>query len=129
METWRQVVGYEGAYEVSDVGNVRSITRWVPYGRYKGMTYKGKLLRLTKLKNGYLTVKLAFAGYTRTTYVHELVLKSFEGPRPYTEARGEIRHLDGVKTNNVLSNLKYGTIQENVADRIRHKASKNRSER
>ena len=124
METWRDVLGYEGAYEVSDLGNVRSVTRWVPYGRHKGMTYKGRSLKLTLIKNGYLTVKLAFAGLTRTTYVHEIVLKAFEGPRPYTEARGEIRHLDGVKTNNVLSNLKYGTINENAADRVRHKANK-----
>jgi len=123
VETWRAIVGYEGAYEVSDLGNVRSLTRWVPYGRHKGMTYKGRPLRLTLIKNGYLTVKLAFAGLTRTTYVHEIVLKAFEGPRPYTEARGEIRHLDGVKTNNVLSNLKYGTINENAADRVRHKAN------
>ena len=124
METWRDVLGYEGAYEVSDLGNVRSVTRWVPYGRHKGMTYKGRSLKLTLIKNGYLTVKLAFAGLTRTTYVHEIVLKAFEGPRPYTEASGEIRHLDGVKTNNVLSNLKYGTINENAADRVRHKANK-----
>ena len=62
VETWRAIVGYEGAYEVSDLGNVRSLTRWVPYGRHKGMTYKGRPLRLTLIKNGYLTVKLAFAG-------------------------------------------------------------------
>lgn len=124
METWRDVSGYEGAYEVSDLGNVRSVTRWVPYGRYKGMTYKGRPLKLTQIKNGYLTIKFAFAGRTRTTYVHETVLKAFEGPRPHTEARGEIRHLDGVKTNNTLSNLKYGTINENAADRVRHKANK-----
>ena len=121
METWRAVVGYENAYEVSDQGNVRSVTRWVPYGRHKGTTYKGRQLKLTLIKNGYFTVKLAFAGQTRTVYVHDMVLKAFVGARPYTETRGEIRHLDGVKTNNTLSNLKYGTVLENVADRIRHK--------
>ncbi|WP_353209782.1 NUMOD4 domain-containing protein [Sphingorhabdus sp.] len=125
METWRDVSGYEGAYEVSDLGNVRSVTRWVSYGRHKGMTYKGRPLKLTQIKNGYLTIKFAFAGRTRTTYVHETVLKAFEGPRPHTEARGEIRHLDGVKTNNALSNLNYGTINENAADRVRHKANSN----
>lgn len=124
MENWRAVVGYEGGYEVSDLGNVRSITRQVPYGRSGCTIYKGRDLKLTKLKNGYLAVKLALAGRTRTTYVHELVLKAFVGPRPHTEERGEIRHLDGNKTNNNLGNLKYGTVRENVADRMRHKLEK-----
>ena len=124
MDIWRAVPGYEGAYEVSDLGDVRSVTRQVPYGRYPGMTYKGRLLKKFMNKNGYLAVKLSFAGFTRTTYVHELVLRAFVGPRPQTEKRGEIRHLDGNKTNNNLSNLKYGTITENAADRIRHRNGK-----
>lgn len=124
MTEWLPVPGYEGSYEVSDQGDVRSITRQVPYGRHPGMTYKGKLLKKFKNKNGYLAVKLAFAGATRTTYVHELVLRAFVGPRPFTQEKGEIRHLDGVKTNNALSNLKYGTINENAADRIRHRNGK-----
>jgi hypothetical protein len=53
--------------------------------------------------------------------VHEIVLRAFVGPRPYTEERGEIRHLDGNKTSNSLWNLAYGTITENAADRIRHR--------
>lgn len=79
---------------------------------------------MTKLRNGYLSVKLAIAGNTKTTYVHELVLRAFVGARPYTETRGEIRHLDGDKTNNRIANLKYGTIVENAADRIRHRKLK-----
>jgi hypothetical protein len=121
---WRAVVGYEGTYEVSDAGYVRSLTREVPYGKNGRAKYKGRVLRQTKIKNGYLTVKLSFAGRTKTTYVHEIVLRSFVGPRPPTSLRGEIRHLDGVKTNNSLGNLKYGTILENAADRARHKAAK-----
>lgn len=124
MEMWRSVPGYEGTYEVSDHGNVRSITRQVPYGRYPGMTYKGRHLKNFMNKNGYFAVKLSFAGRTRTTYVHELVLLAFVGYRPPTKERGEIRHLDGDKTNNHISNLKYGTITENAADRIRHRDGK-----
>lgn len=124
MTEWRAVPGYEGSYEVSDEGNVRSITRQVPYGRNGSTLYKGRMLKLTLMKNGYLSVKLSLAGNTRTTYVHELVLRAFVGPRPYTAERGEIRHLDGVKTNNQLNNLKYGTINENAADRVRHRNGK-----
>ena len=121
---WRAVVGYEGAYEVSDHGLVRSITRQVPYGRHGITTYKGRVLKQNKVKNGYFTVKLAFAGNTKTIYVHELVLKAFVGSRPATVAKSEIRHLDGVKNNNTLKNLRYGTVFENAADRVRHKADK-----
>lgn len=121
MEEWRAVRGYEGSYEVSNRGKVRSVTRQVPYGRHPGMTYKGRQLKKFMNKNGYFAVKLAFAGATRTTYVHEIVLKAFVGERPATTERGEIRHLDGDKTNNTLENLRYGTISENAQDRIRHR--------
>ena len=124
MSDWRAVPGYEGSYEVSLAGAVRSVTRQVPYGRHGCTIYQGKMLKLTQIKNGYFTVKLALAGHTRTNYVHELVLRAFVGPRPHTEERGENRHLDGDKSNNKLWNLKYGTITENAADRVRHKAEK-----
>lgn len=124
MQEWRAVRGYEGSYEVSDQGDVRSITRRVPYGRHPGMTYKGRALKKFMNKNGYFAVKLAFAGATRTTYIHEIVLKAFVGERPLTDERGEIRHLDGNKTNNSLGNLRYGTISENAQDRIRHRNGK-----
>lgn len=124
MSDWLSVFGYEGSYEVSRDGRVRSVTRQVPYGRHGRAVYQGRELRLTRIKNGYLTVKLALAGRTRTTYVHELVLRAFAGPRPQTDARGEIRHLDGNKLNNHIGNLKYGTIFENAADRVRHRNAK-----
>ena len=124
VENWLPVVGYEGFYEVSDCGRVRSVTREVPYGRYGRTIYKGRNIKLTRLANGYLSVKLSLRGNTRTTYVHELVLRAFVGPRPYSVSRSEIRHLDGVKTNNAITNLKYGTIFENAADRERHKLAR-----
>lgn len=119
MELWTAIPGYDGFYEVSNFGNVRSLTRAVAYGRHKNMVYKGKDLKLFK-SNNYLSVKLARAGVTKTVYVHEMVLLAFEGDRPDLGERCEIRHLDGDKTNNRLTNLKYGTVKENVADRKLH---------
>ena len=129
QENWLPVVGYEGFYEVSNCGRVRSITREVPYGRFGRTIYKGRMLKLTRIKNGYLTVKLALRGHTRTTYVHDMVLRAFVGPRPFTVNKGEIRHLDGDKTNNTLRNLKYGDILENAADRVRHKNERKQAEK
>ena len=115
MLLWASVPGYDGFYEVSNYGDIRSLTRCVPYGRHKGMVYKGR--DLTQFISGrYLSVKLSKAGITKTRYVHELVMLAFEGVRPDLKSRCEIRHLDGKHLNNVLSNLKYGTAKENAAD-------------
>jgi hypothetical protein len=119
MELWTSIAGYEGFYEVSNYGNVRSLTRAVPYGRHKGMTYTGRDLKLF-VTNNYLSVKLARAGITKTFYAHELVMMAFDGPRPEIDERCEIRHLDGNKLNNNFSNLAYGTVKENAADRKLH---------
>lgn len=119
MELWTSIPGYDGFYEVSNYGNIRSLTRAVPYGRHNGTTYKGRDITLF-LTNQYPSVKLSKAGLTKTLYVHELVLLAFEGDRPASSERSEIRHLDGDKLNNKLINLKYGTIKENVADRKLH---------
>lgn len=119
MELWTSIPGYDGFYEVSNFGNVRSLTRFVPYGRHKGMVYKGKDLKQF-ISGKYLSVKLSHAGVTKTVYTHELVLLAFEGQRPSMDERCEIRHLDGDKLNNALSNLKYGTAKENMADRKIH---------
>lgn len=120
MDLWASVPGYDGFYEVSSYGNVRSLTRQVPYGRHQGMVYKGRDLKQF-VSGKYLSVKLARAGVTKTVYVHEMVLLAFEGRRPSTDGRCEIRHLDGDKMNNRLDNLKYGTVRENFADRKLHK--------
>lgn len=124
MEYWKPIPGYEGFYEVSDHGNVRSLLRKVEYGKHGLTVYKGREIKQTLLKNGYLSVKLSNFDGPKTRYVHHLVLRAFVGQRPVTQKRGEIRHLDGNKTHNVLANLRYGTITENVADRMKHARSK-----
>lgn len=116
---WASIPGYEGFYEVSNYGDVRSLTRHVPYGRHKGMVYRGRDIKQF-ISGKYLSVKLAKAGVTKTRYVHELVMLAFEGERPTLDGRCEIRHLDGNEMNNQLSNLKYGTTKENAADRKLH---------
>ena len=120
MEIWKEVPSFESHYEVSDFGAVRSKTRAVPYGKNGRATYKGRELKQF-ISGKYLSVKLSHQGNTVTAYTHHLVLSAFVGPRPFTEKRGEIRHLNGDKTDNRLENLAYGTITENAADRIKHR--------
>lgn len=118
-EVWKPVVGYEGKYEVSDQGGVRSLDRsWLQRGRCgRNHTRQqpGKTLRPgPSKKSGHLSVVL---GRGNTRHVHVLVLEVFVGPRPPS---GEGRHLDGKPSNNRLSNLAWGTKGENMEDRARH---------
>lgn len=114
-EQWRPVVGYEGRYEVSDQGRVRSLrftNRRADFIREVPL-----ILAETGNLNGYLRVSLRKEGRASHRMVHHLVLDAFVGSR---DPGCECRHLDGSRTNNRLDNLAWGTKHENAADRDRH---------
>jgi NUMOD4 motif-containing protein/HNH endonuclease len=117
MEEWRAVVGYEGFYEVSDLGRVRSIDRVVACG-HQVLNLKGKVLRVAIAKNGYPVVTLFKLGKGRTSLVHTLILEAFVGSKPTEMHEG--CHGDGDRANSVLSNLRWGTPKENRNDSRRH---------
>lgn len=106
MEEWRPIVGYEGLYEVSSLGRVRSCERVIP----------SRLLKLQVTEEGYVRVHLSGKN-RRCASVHALVLTAFKGPKPVNQVG---RHMDNVRHNNTVENLQWGTQKENVADRIRH---------
>lgn len=120
-EQWRAVVGYEGAYEVSDLGRVRSLNRVTDRGR----KWRGRVMTTTALQNAYLVVTLWRNGSQRTPLVHRLVLEAFVGPAPESH---EARHVNGDRADNRLTNLSWGTHSENQMDQVAHgthpKASK-----
>lgn len=122
MERWLPVVGYEGYYEVSNLGRVRSVTREITqigkaYNYYK-RTFQGRVLKLIERTDGYLSVSLSLRGESSRRCVHQLVCEAFIGARP--SHMSHTRHLDGNRKNNNLSNLTWGTPSENVADAIDH---------
>lgn len=100
-EEWRPVVDWEGKYEVSNLGRVRSVCN----DRVKALTPNGR---------GYLVTGL---GHGRIAYVHRLVLDAFVGPRP----EGMVScHNNGDRSDNRLANLRYGTSSENNTDTVTH---------
>lgn len=115
-EEWRAIPGWEGYYEASDQGKVRSLDRTIQT-RTSSRFLRGKVLRPRRHKNGYLFVVLCRDCVPATCTIHGLVLSAFVGERP---AGLETRHLDGDQLNNNISNLCYGTAQENGYDRVRH---------
>lgn len=116
-EMWLPVLGYEGAYEVSNIGRVRS---WKAPGRSSARATEPRLLVQTpnRKRGGYMHVGLCKAGdRVSIRPVHAIVLETFAGPRP---AGAVCRHLNGRPADNRLCNLKWGTQAENMADAVAH---------
>ena len=111
IEIWKDVVGYEGFYQVSSLGRIRSYDRHVNHN-YGGMAIKkGKILSQTDNSSGYLSVGLTKYNRTRTTRVNRIVAKAFI---PNPENKPQVNHRDGSKHNNIASNLEWATASENV---------------
>lgn len=105
---WKNIDGYSGVYQVSNMGNVR---RLLDDGGVK-------ILHPTLRKDKYMIVGLQRHNRYVNKYVHRLVLETFVGNQPSIEY--ETRHLDGNPQNNKLNNLRWGTRSENVLDSIEH---------
>lgn len=114
MEHWKPVAGYEGLYEVSDFGSVRSIPRIDTSGKHR----QGRIL---KPAGQYPMIGLSKGSKVTTFAIHELVLRAFVGPAP----KGHVCcHWDGNPWNNGIGNLRWDTRQANGADMIRHGRAK-----
>ena len=116
-EEWRPVVGWEGLYEVSDQGRVRSSDRTVHCKNGRTQRYKGRVLKPRKSRDGHLRVYLCREGKPRNKSVHRLVLEAFVGVCPEGM---ECLHADGNPENNRVANLRWGTCSENALDSVNH---------
>lgn len=117
-ERWAPIPGWEGLYEVSDHGRVRSLPRVVKSNDAGGTRWwNGRVRKPTLYNNGYYYVALTGRGRRERFAIHRLVLLAFAGPCPPSH---EALHGDGDRGNNRLSNLRWGTSKENAADRDRH---------
>lgn len=117
-ERWLPVVGFEGLYEVSDYGRVRSLDRVVGGPRGSARRIKGRILSPGFSRYGYLTLVLSRDAQPSTVRVHRLVAMCFVGPPPFEEA--QVRHLDGNPLNCYFKNLDWGTYSDNMLDRVSH---------
>ncbi len=113
MEIYKDIIGYEGLYQFSNLGNVKSLARF----DYAGHKLKERILVLHKTNKGYFIVCLSKNGGHKTYAIHRLVAEYHFGPCPEGL---ECRHLDGIPENLEPENLKYGTRSENMFDRTLH---------
>ena len=111
MEEWKPINGYEGAYEISSEGRVRSL------GRYQNCVHNGKEFRKERIMKlylsewKYLTVSLCKNSKHKSFQVHRLVAEAFI---PNPENKEEVNHKNGNKTDNRLANLEWTTKSENA---------------
>jgi len=110
VEAWRDVIGYEGLYQISNLGRVKSQTRRDMPNR----VIAGKILRQYDERPSVVLYK---GGVATNKRVHRLILEAFIGPAPYGM---EGCHYDGDRGNNQLKNLRWDTRKNNHADKIRH---------
>ena len=103
METWKDVVGFEGMYQVSNLGRIKSLN----YSR----TNKEKIMKPSLTTNGYLRVVLRKDGKSFTRAVHRLVAEAF---LPNVDNLEEVNHKDECKTNNSLNNLEWCNRKYNI---------------
>jgi len=121
MEEWRDVPGYENLYQVSSAGQLRSLDRTVHQlnkgGIYCNRLYRGKILTQRTNNGGYLLCNLYeqnSGGKGHTALTHRLIALAFlENP----EGLPEIDHINRIKTDNRVSNLRWCTAKENSANR------------
>lgn len=122
VEEWRAIPGYEGHYEVSDIGRVRSLDRTIANRLWGAHPMKGRVLKLGYSQR-YPTVRLSIDKVAKTWPVYRLVMLAFVGPLPDGM---QTRHLNGNALDSRLVNLKYGTAVENAADKVLHGTARTR---
>ncbi|ADH03403.1 HNH endonuclease [Bacillus phage W.Ph.] len=111
MEEWKPVVGYEGLYEVSNQGNVRSLPRIVEKSNGVKTTVKGKVMTKRLNDRGYHEIKLSVGGKGAYKKLHRIVAMAFI---PNPENKEEVNHKDTDKLNNTVDNLEWNTHEENI---------------
>lgn len=125
-ESWKDVGGFKGRYEISNLGRVRCLdSHRFMEAILSGESPPKKIRRQHVASNGYLTVSFTWERKVKTFHVHSLVCKTFLGPRPKNFHAG---HRNGDQKDNRLENLRWVSAVENAADKVPHGTRKRGAE-
>ena len=117
MEIWKDIVGYDGLYQISNMGRVKSLER-IARNNHK---IKEKILTPNLNKGGYLRVHLRKDNYSYTPLIHRLVAQAF---LPNPNNKPQIDHINTNKTDNRVCNLRWTTASENMKNPITLESSR-----
>lgn len=112
IEIWKDIEGYEGLYQISNFGKVKSLKRFRNNGT-NGYFQKEKILKSSMSNGGYLSVNLYKCNTKKQFTVHRLVAIHFISQLINSDEKLEVNHKDGNKSNNCFKNLEWCTSSEN----------------
>ncbi len=122
-EIWKDVPNYEGHYQVSNLGRVKSLSRKAFNGKSMH-TLKGRILKGSSGKSNYLIVGLSKNGKRKTITIHQLVVMAFLNHKPNGYNGLIVDHVNNIKTDNRLNNLQLVTARHNLSKDRKNKTSK-----
>ena len=113
MEIWKDVIGYDNVYQISNLGRVRSLNRTDVDCHGRMQKRKGKLIKPTENSNGYLRVYLAYRGKKEKRFIHRMVAEAFV-PNSDPDINDIVNHMDCNPKNNKYDNLEWTTRKGNI---------------
>ena len=112
METWKDIKGYEGYYQASTLGRIRSLDRKTVSAIKNNtqVTKKGKMIKLNLKRNGYLVFDASKQNIKKTKTVHRIIAETFI----FNDNKPAVNHINANKTDNRVENLEWVTMKENT---------------
>ena len=126
QEIWKPISNYDGLYEISNKGQIKSVGRYIKSNHNNVRFQEEKIRKLTVNNKGYVTVRLCKNGKYKTFLVHRLVAETFI-PNPYEY--NEVNHKDEDKTHNSVNNLEWCSHDYNIQYSIVSKRKRRRKDK
>lgn len=115
IEQWKDILNYEGLYQISDLGRVKALEKRV-FNLNKICIYKPLIIKSFVTKRGYFEVRLCFNNTSKAKKIHRLLAEYFI---PNPSEKPQVNHIDSNKLNNKISNLEWVNNRENTCHRIK----------